>query len=125
MTESPTPDFPSELLDAQRELHETRAQLHALQERLPWSREPHDGVEDKHGWRKFSRPATSGWPAEDAAEFDRLREREYELASFIVGHRHFASFDGPTAVAKRSQLKHQAAAQPTRISAAPEAADAA
>ena len=120
MTDSPASDFPQDLLDAQRELHETRAALHALQKRLPWSREPHDGLEEKQGWRQFSRPATSGWPAEDAAEFDRLRKREYELSAFIVGHQYFAGFGGPEAVAKRSQLKHETAVQPVGGDDAPE-----
>ncbi|MFZ3562912.1 hypothetical protein ACOKM5_44055 [Streptomyces sp. BH097] len=123
MTDAPS-SFPTDLLDAQREMHEIRSALHTLQNRLPWSREPHDGMEIK-GWKPFSRPATSGWPAEDAAEFDRLREREHELASFIVAHRFFADFDGPEAVAKRSLLKHEAAAQPVVNADDPEFSEAA
>lgn len=67
-------DFPHDLLEAQCALAALYAQLHALQARLPRSRQAHPGWEEEkeRGRQRPGRPATDGWEAVDAAECDRL-----------------------------------------------------
>ncbi|MFE6892055.1 hypothetical protein [Streptomyces sp. NPDC057694] len=105
------PDFPAPLIDAQREILQIQTDLHALQTKLAWSREPNDAMKID-GWRPFERPATDGWSEQDAIRVDELRGRERELATFIVCHRHWSSFSGPDRVTQRSVLKHLPQAQP-------------
>lgn len=99
-------DFPSDLLDAQEELHQVRAELSALLKRLPWSVEPLDGFSDDTGWRKVERPASPGWTDDEQAEIEKLRRRERELAVFITTHRYWSELTGPDCVKARSRLKH-------------------
>jgi hypothetical protein len=99
-------DFPSDLLTAQEELHQVRAELSVLLKRLPWSVEPLDGFSDDNGWRKVERPASPGWTADEQAEVEKLRQREHELAVFVSTHRHWDRFTGADRVAARTGLKH-------------------
>ncbi|GGV61026.1 MULTISPECIES: hypothetical protein [Streptomyces] len=99
-------EFPSDLLAAQEELHQVRAELSALLKRLPWSVEPLEGFSDDGGWRKVERPASPGWTADEQAEVEKLRRREHELAVFITTHRFWDQFSGPEGVDARRALKH-------------------
>jgi hypothetical protein len=99
-------DFPSDLLTAQEELHQVRAELSVLLKRLPWSVEPLDGFSDDNGWRKVERPASPGWTADEQAEVEKLRQREHELAVFVSTHRHWDRFTGADRVDARTGLKH-------------------
>lgn len=99
-------DFPSDLLAAQEELHQLRAELSALLKRLPWSVEPLDGFSDAGGWRKVERPASPGWTPDEQAEVEKLRQREHELAVFVTTHRYWSDFTGTDRVSARAGLKH-------------------
>ncbi|MEU6536743.1 hypothetical protein [Streptomyces sp. NPDC047000] len=106
-------DFPSDLLTAQEELHQVRAELSVLLKRLPWSVEPLDGFSDDHGWRKVERPASPGWTPDEQAEVEKLRRREHELAVFVTTHRHWEQFTGADRVSARAGLKHVRHEAPT------------
>lgn len=99
-------DFPEDLLAGQEELHQIRAELHALLKRLPWSVVPLDGFSDTERWRMVERPASPGWTEDEQAEVEKLRERERELAIFVSCHRFWTGFTGPEAVEIRTRLKH-------------------
>ncbi|MEV5610448.1 hypothetical protein [Streptomyces sp. NPDC052225] len=99
-------DFPSDLLAAQEELHQVRAELVALLKRLPWSVEPLDAISDTQGWRKLERPASPGWSDDEQAEVEKLRRRELELAVFVTCHRYWGELSGADAVRARARLKH-------------------
>ena len=101
-----THDFPSDLLAAQEELHQVRAELLALLKRLPWSVQPSDGLHDDRGWRRVERPATPGWSPDEQAQVEKLRERERELAVFVSCHRYWSELPPQDRVEARSQLKH-------------------
>ncbi|WP_330457608.1 hypothetical protein OIB37_12225 [Streptomyces sp. NBC_00820] len=101
-----TPEFPSDLLAGQEELHQVRAELSALLKRLPWSVEPMDGFHDDNGWRKVERPASPGWSPDEQAEVEKLRRREHELAVFVSGHRFWAEVAAADRVEARTTLKH-------------------
>ncbi|MET9547798.1 hypothetical protein ABZY36_21210 [Streptomyces sp. NPDC006627] len=103
---SASPDFPSDLLAAQEELHQVRSELLALLKRLPWSVEPLDGFSDTGGWRSVERPASPGWSPDQQAEVEKLRARERELAVFVTCHRYWEQLSGPDVVTARAQLKH-------------------
>ncbi|WP_443066975.1 hypothetical protein [Streptomyces sp. NBC_01261] len=52
-------DFPQDLIDAQDELRQVRADLQALFQKVPWSAEPLDAWErHENAWRPASRPAS-------------------------------------------------------------------
>jgi hypothetical protein len=99
-------DFPSDLLAAQEELHQLRAELSALLKRLPWSVEPLDGFSDAGGWRKIERPASPGWTPDEQAEVEKLRQREHELAVFVTTHRYWSDVTDKDRVSARADLKH-------------------
>ncbi|MYX26815.1 hypothetical protein GTY75_09055 [Streptomyces sp. SID8381] len=124
MTDAPTPapaepepfdplKFPPDLIAAQQRLATLQAQLRALQERLPWSREPHPGWEpvDERGRQHPGRPATEGWEPADAAEFDKLWDKLREAAAEVSCHQHWARCPDP--VQARMKLKQEAGAVPT------------
>ncbi|MFF7359141.1 hypothetical protein ACFZA1_42145 [Streptomyces filipinensis] len=108
--------FPDDPLAGQRELAQTYADLHALQERLPWSREPHPGwpEETERGREHAGRAASPGWDPGDAEAFDRMMGRLRELAGFVQGHPHWAECQahGADMVAARQALKHATGAVP-------------
>ncbi|MET8813003.1 hypothetical protein ABZW47_13450 [Streptomyces sp. NPDC004549] len=107
-----TPEFPSDLLAGQAELHQVRAELSALLKRLPWSVEPLNGFSDDLGWRKIERPASPGWTPDEQAEVEKLRRREHELAVFVSGHRFWSETTAADRVDARSKLKHAEEEQP-------------
>ncbi|MBB5937007.1 hypothetical protein [Streptomyces zagrosensis] len=101
-----TYEFPRDLLEAQEELHQVRARLLALYERLPWSVEPAAGFKDQELWRPRERPDCPGWPAAELAEVTRLRVRERELVTVVSTHAFWKSLEGPRVPAGRMALKH-------------------
>jgi hypothetical protein len=101
-----TYDFPSDLLAGQEQLDQVRAELLALLKRLPWSVEPLDGFSDGNAWRRVERPASPGWTADEQAEVEKLREREWELAVFVSCHRFWAEVATEKKVNARMHLKH-------------------
>ncbi|MEJ8632226.1 hypothetical protein [Streptomyces sp. MS2.AVA.5] len=109
-------DFPRDLLDAQRHLTALYAQLHALQARLPWSREAHPGWEEEteRGRQRPGRPATDGWTADEAAEYDRLWEKLRTVAAVVDCHPHWIRCKeaGTGELAARQALKHADGAVP-------------
>ncbi|MFF1600755.1 hypothetical protein ACFVYV_25155 [Streptomyces mirabilis] len=115
--------FPVDLVDAQRELAAAYAALHTLQKRLPWSREPHEGLPEVtvRGQKSPGRDPSPGWAPTDAAEFDGLMSRLRELAAFVQGHGHWkvCRDNGADMVAARQALKRA----PDAVSAALERAD--
>ncbi|WTJ88203.1 hypothetical protein OG750_40415 [Streptomyces sp. NBC_01538] len=99
------------MTDAQDELCQVRADLHALFQRVPWSAEPLDAWEThENAWRQASRPVSPGWDPQDAAEIARLRKRELELelelAQSIVTHAYWSEFNAADILAARTALKH-------------------
>ena len=100
-------DFPQDLIDAQDELRQVRADLQALFQKVPWSAEPLDAWErHETAWRAASRPASPGWDPQDAAEVARLRAREVELAGVIVTHAFWSEVSPTEVPAARDALKH-------------------
>ncbi|MFJ5645810.1 hypothetical protein [Streptomyces sp. NPDC093223] len=99
--------FPSDLLEAQRAFVGLRAELRALQARLPWSREPLDGWEpiEEHGRKHPGREASEGWTEQEAAENDRLWKKLREAAAAVSCHKHWEQFQGAEAIAARQALK--------------------
>ncbi|WP_329374458.1 hypothetical protein [Streptomyces sp. NBC_01483] len=111
-----TYEFPPMLIDAQNELDQVRADLRALFEKVPWSVEPMDGWEThENAWRPASRPASPGWDPEDAAEIDRLRARELELAELLVCHQYWMKFAPGDVQAARDALKHHREQEPASM----------
>ncbi|MFH8371382.1 hypothetical protein [Streptomyces sp. NPDC018031] len=98
--------FPPDLLAAQLELHQTRAEYDALCRTLPWSVEPMDGWEDTDRWQPRRRPASPGYTAEQLAEVQRLHERLRELSTVVSTHPFWASLEREKVVEARMQLKH-------------------
>ncbi|MET9776216.1 hypothetical protein ABZ023_18480 [Streptomyces sp. NPDC006367] len=111
--------FPPELIAAQRQAAELYAALHALQETLPWSREPHPGWPEvtERGREHLGRPASPGWPADAAAEFDRLMEELRAATAAVQCHRWWKLCEeegvkGEALVDARQALKHADGAVP-------------
>lgn len=97
-------DFPQDLLDAQRKLHQVQADLHALYEQLPWSAEPLAG----HGadfWRPRLREDSPGYSEEEKAQVAALRARQLDLVVTVSCHDYWAACPGDVVTA-RSALKH-------------------
>ncbi|WP_327687078.1 hypothetical protein [Streptomyces sp. NBC_00467] len=109
-------DFPRDLLDAHREMAALYVQLHVLQARLPWSREAHPGwaEEKERGRQRPGRPATDGWDADDAAEYDRLWAELRTAAAVVDSHPHWdrCKEAGGGELAARQALKHADGAVP-------------
>lgn len=111
--------YPADLVAAQRTAAELYAALHALQARLPWSREPHEGwpAETERGRERPARPASPGWSPEDAAEFDRLLEELRAATATVQCHPWWErckaeGIEGPNMVKARQNLKHAEGAVP-------------
>lgn len=112
-------DFPQKLRDAQRRAAELYAALHALQARLPWSREPHDGwpEETDRGRERAGREPSPGWPAADAAAYDKLWEELREVTAYVQTHPWWKTcrghgVQGADLVAARQALKTAKGAVP-------------
>ncbi|MBL1095034.1 MULTISPECIES: hypothetical protein [Streptomyces] len=100
-------DFPSDLVDAQLELHKVRAELTALYRSLPWSVEPLPGwTHNKEGGRYYEsqRPDSPGCTDEERQQVSELRARRVDLVTHIFVHDFWASSQDP--VTARSALKH-------------------
>ncbi|MFD9395014.1 hypothetical protein ACFWBB_31080 [Streptomyces sp. NPDC060000] len=112
-------DFPQKLRDAQRRAAELYAELHSLQARLPWSREPHEGwpeVTDR-GRERAGRAASPGWDPADAAAFDKLWEELLEATAYVHTHGWWKTcrdhgVEGADLVAARQALKSAKGAVP-------------
>ncbi|OVZ99537.1 hypothetical protein B9W64_37735 [Streptomyces sp. CS159] len=111
--------FPAALVAAQRQAAELYAALHALQATLPWSREPHPGWPDEteRGRERPGRPASPGWPADAAAEFDRLLEELRAATAVVQCHKWWERCEaegirGADMVAARQALKRAEGAVP-------------
>lgn len=116
-------NFPPDLIEAQKASAEAYETLHRYQATLPWSREPHEGWEapvPAHGGalagRQFSRPATQGWTAEQAAEYDRLWEACRTTSAAVFTHPHWETetVSGAPQFEARQALKRMPGALPAR-----------
>ncbi|MFF7644042.1 hypothetical protein [Streptomyces canus] len=99
-------DFPKDLFDARRELHEIHAELRTMQADRPWSVEPNDGWDDSAKWYPSVRPATEGWSAEDTAAYTALQERARELSAFVITHGFWGEVAADERAEARSKLIH-------------------
>ncbi|MFL4953340.1 nucleic acid-binding protein [Streptomyces sp. MMS24-I31] len=109
-------DFPDDLLTAQRDLNQVRADLTGLYERLPYSVEPLDAWQRPEGYWLAASPAypdSPGWTEQEQLEVAALRERERELAAAIVTHAFWREVSGPERPDARSQLRHALSAVPS------------
>jgi hypothetical protein len=106
VADTKTFDFPQDLLDAQLELHQVQAELHALYEGLPWSAEPLPGWSPKESRSHYpsQRLDSAGWSDEDKRQVAAVRARQMELAILVVTHSFWATCDDQ--VIARSALKH-------------------
>jgi hypothetical protein len=103
-----TYDYPGDLIAAQQELNQVRADLIALCKRLPYSVEPMEAWQRPEGyWLATSRvyPDSPGWSEQEQQEVAALRERERDLTTAIVTHAFWNDVDGPERLDARSQLK--------------------
>ncbi|MEU5958263.1 hypothetical protein [Streptomyces sp. NPDC047525] len=105
--------FPQELLDAQRRAAELHAEIHEMQKRLPWSREPQPGWEavTEQGRERAGRAPSPGWDPDDAKAYDKLQEDRLEATAFVNTHKWWRTcrengVEGPALVAARQALKH-------------------
>lgn len=108
-----TPDFPSDLLDAERERQHAANRRAALAQALPWSVEPMAGFDDSQIWRPRRREASPGWSAGEAAQMAELHEVQMAKSAYVSGHAYWEAFSGPDLVQRRMQLKRAAAAAPS------------
>ncbi|MFI0742661.1 hypothetical protein ACH4PU_31960 [Streptomyces sp. NPDC021100] len=100
-------NFPEDLRDAQRELHQVHAELRALGKTLPWSVEPAEGWERPEGhWYPSQRPATSGWTEEQKSAVAALRARALELSIQVGTHAFWKTVGAGKVVEARMRLKH-------------------
>ncbi|MFB8037740.1 hypothetical protein ACFC5Z_33415 [Streptomyces sp. NPDC056004] len=105
----PKYDFPQDLRDAQVALHETRAACEEYAKTLPWSAEPLPGWEsDKqlHSNYISSKPDSSGYIEDQAAEVTRFRARLLELSTTVSTHPFWDSVEAGDLVGARMALKH-------------------
>ncbi len=103
-------DFPPELLSAQAELVQAKADLAQVYAALPWS------VEEQQGWSRVKetgggyyeshRPDSPGWTAAEQQQVAELRARILDLSERVVTHDFWSSCEN--APAARSALKHAA-----------------
>ncbi|MFH8470404.1 nucleic acid-binding protein [Streptomyces sp. NPDC017991] len=104
-----TYDYPGDLIAAQQELTQMRADLTALHKRLPYSAEPTQAWQRPEGyWLTTSRayPDSPGWTEQEQQEAAALRERVRDLTAAIVTHTFWNDVAGPERLNARSQLKH-------------------
>ncbi|MCX4920055.1 hypothetical protein [Streptomyces sp. NBC_00687] len=112
--------FPKDLLDAQLREATLYAELHALQTKLPWSREPHEGWPDDKERKRAGRPATEGWSEEEAAAYDELWVDLRKATAVVQGHAWWdrcesEGIKGGALVAARMTLKHADGAVPASL----------
>ncbi|MFH9226169.1 hypothetical protein ACH4NT_14845 [Streptomyces lydicus] len=102
-------DFPQDLVDAQAQLHQVRAELSALHKRLPWSVEPLPGwthTKDSGRYYESKRPDSPGWTDEEKQQVNELSARQMELVTHIFTHPFWDTCEDP--VTARAALKHVA-----------------
>jgi len=111
--------FPPGLVEAQKASAEAFEALHRYQATLPWSREPHVGWETPtpaHGGAlagfQSSRPASPGWTAGQAAEYDRLWEACRTTSVAVSTHPHWETVSGAAQFEARQALKRVPGALP-------------
>ncbi|MEU1076298.1 MULTISPECIES: hypothetical protein [unclassified Streptomyces] len=114
-------DFPKDLLDAQFAAATLYGQLHALQGKLDWSREPHEGWAGDPDRKRQGRPATDGWTEDQAATYDRLWIELREATAAVQSHKWWGRCEsegvkGAALVAARMALKHADGAVPLQQS---------
>ncbi|MET7826960.1 hypothetical protein ABZT23_20010 [Streptomyces sp. NPDC005386] len=112
--------FPLDLLDAQLLEATLYAELHVLQAKLPWSREPHEGWLDDNERKRAGRPATDGWSEEEAAAYDKLCGDLRAATAAVQGHAWWERCEkegikGGALVAARMALKHADGALPAAL----------
>ncbi|MET8771171.1 nucleic acid-binding protein [Streptomyces sp. NPDC004658] len=93
-----TYDFPDDLLTAQRDLNQVRADLAALYERLPYSVEPMEAWQRPEGYWLATSPAypdSPGWSEQERKGVATLQERERELTGVILTHAFWDTVAGP------------------------------
>ncbi|MFF2101188.1 hypothetical protein [Streptomyces sp. NPDC058202] len=103
--------FPKDLLDAQLREATLYTELHALQAKLPWSREPHEGWAGDKERKRDGRPATEGWSEEEATTYDKLWVDLRKATAAVPGHAWWERCEkegikGASLVAARMALKH-------------------
>lgn len=106
-------DFPNDLLTAQHDLNQVRADLTGLYERLPYSVEPMEAWQRPEGYWRDQSPAypdSPGWSEQEQQEVAALRERERDLTAVILTHAFWGGVAGHERPDARSQLKHVLAA---------------
>lgn len=104
-------DFPDDLVQLQRQVHQANADLRAFLHAHPEPPEPVDGWHDKPGegyWRDRQRDASNGWSDEDKQREIELRGRLHELIPQLHSHPHWDTLSGPDLVAARMALKRAA-----------------
>jgi hypothetical protein len=134
MSTSPTPEqapaeeqkfdpkaFPQELRAAQLLVAELYTELHSLQARLPWSREPHAGWAEvtERGKESAGREPSPGWDPDDAKAYDKLWEDLRMATAAVLANPWWErcqqeGIKGADLVATRMALKHAVGAVPLR-----------
>ncbi|MFF8784775.1 hypothetical protein [Streptomyces sp. NPDC015125] len=102
-------DFPDDLVQLQRQVHQAYADLKTFLDQHPDPPEPIDGWHDKPGegyWRERRREASAGWSSEDKARVIELRQRLHDLIPQLHTHPHWGTLSGPDLVEARMKLKH-------------------
>ncbi|RXS84197.1 hypothetical protein EST92_11605 [Streptomyces sp. TM32] len=102
-------DFPDDLVQLQRDLHATTADLKAFLDQHPGSPEPTDGWTDRPGegyWRDRQREPSPGWSDDDKAREQELRQQLLDLIDQVHTHPYWESLTGPDLVKARMKLKH-------------------
>ncbi|MGW6570425.1 hypothetical protein [Streptomyces sp. NPDC054975] len=107
---SDTP-FPNDLIEAQRDLHQARAEYAALCRTLPWSVEPMPGwpgeVHPHTGVVTGGREDSPGWTEEQQAEHARLLALVRDLSITVSAHPYWQTQEGGEGVVEaRMALKH-------------------
>ncbi|MGW7134544.1 hypothetical protein ACWGIA_40260 [Streptomyces bobili] len=113
--------FPKDLLDAQLLAATLYGQLHTLQKKLSWSREPHEGWAAEPDRKREGRPATEGWPPAEASAYDTLWTDLREATAAVQSHTWWdrcetEGIKGAALVAARMALKHADGAVPLQQS---------
>ncbi|MGW2016749.1 hypothetical protein [Streptomyces sp. NPDC001927] len=117
-----TTSFPSDLLTAQRDLHEAKAKYAALCRTLPWSVEPMPGwpgqVHPHTGEVTGSREDSPGYTEEEKAECVRLLGLIRELSIQVSTHSCWRHWEGEDVVKARMEVKNHSDVLPAVVEAA-------
>ncbi|MEV8333816.1 hypothetical protein [Streptomyces niveus] len=117
-------DFPQDLRDAQRRLHQVTAAYHALCRTLPWSVEPAPGwaAGEKQPYtdHKSTKPESPGYTDWQRSEVARLRAAVLELSVTVSTHPYWSTLGPGTVAEGRMALKQTAPASACDVAAEPE-----